>query len=132
MSHLRLVVVREPDTLPATWGDRRVTWEPWIDDRMFVCPPPPVEPCPQCGSTARGQICPGLLHPLPGETFELTDDVESKRRPGSFYERTRNVPAWPVYGLSAFRCGACGRIEIYDHQADEVVDCPKPASPVRP
>lgn len=122
--HLTAVRDFRPKELPTIWDDadgRSIEWSDWEPaPRMFICPPPPAHVCSNCGSGAAPSKSFGKIVPHPGETFEVTEDVASKRVPGRFYERTRNVPAWKVWRLFASRCPDCGGTDIYDQETDTV------------
>lgn len=107
--------------LPALWDGLRVDWtlQPPAA-RVFICPPPPMEErfCSACGAEDGRTTWSGLVHPAPGET------VPSERTIPLSGGRTRTVtvpvPAWPVIGLIAWRCGHCSLDEVWDLRTDAV------------
>lgn len=125
MTRRRLTAVPDsrPVGLPETWPEaenRRLQWGEWEPPRrIFICPPPP-EPyaCASCGSHEDCYTSPGRMLPHPGEMTEWTEDVESKRQPGRFYEAKKRAPMWPVIYLMATRCPDCGWLEIYDKKTE--------------
>lgn len=118
MTTLRLVRDRTPVELPKVWEDgRAVQWAPWSPPlRFFICPPPPLEDqaCAGCGEIAQEETSTGKLMPLPGETYEDEEIVQSKRQPGASWLRVVRRPVRPMIRLVAFRCVACGHVEIVD------------------
>lgn len=117
MAKLHLVRERRPLELPATWEGRAVRWANWsAPKRIFICPPPTPEDaaCTGCGEITDDETSHGTLMPLPGETVEVEEIFQSKRQPGSSWSRTVGRPARPMTRLVAFRCVACGHVEIVD------------------
>lgn len=116
------VAVVEHTALPPMWDGARVEWTQM--DRfaaafeMFVCPPPKKpERCSNCKSTRGPVTWKGLRHPIDGELFETT--VTKMGRWGRPVEVPRQVPAWPVYDLCAFRCVDCLHDEVWDMRTGE-------------
>jgi len=122
---LYLVRERRPAELPTTWDaaeGRAVRWSGWSPPhRIFVCPPPP-EPdtCCNCGQAADEETATGYIQPLPADVVEEDRVVASKRRPGSTWGRTVKRLAHEYLRLLAFRCPACGHVDIYDEHTKEL------------
>lgn len=81
--------------LPPRWDGVPVTWGPWQSPRvMFICPPPPPDPCAACG----------LIRP----------------RAEAVGKRTSRFGRYsPLY---AFRCTHCGHDVVDDQQTGELWD----------
>lgn len=74
--------------LPVKWDGVPVEWSQWeSENRVIMCPPPPVEPCPACG----------LVRPR-----AMSRGVRRKPRIG-FYT-----------ALYAFRCTECGADQVHE------------------
>jgi len=116
---LYLIHGRKPAGLPTTWeaaDNRAVQWSDWRPPlRTFVCPPPPKpELCAGCGQVTECETSGGRIMPRPGETVLIEEIVPSKRVPDRTYIRRVRRPATPYIRLIAFRCVACGHVEIFD------------------
>jgi hypothetical protein len=98
--------------LPVAWDGRRVDWDRWeTPDVVQICPPPKGERC-VCGSSARPFSARGRRHP----SQQAVDAAEGIPRIG----RNRSGPlVWSVYDLHAFRCPACGQVDVWDMASDE-------------
>jgi hypothetical protein len=111
---LRLVKHR----MPPSWDGRAVTWDPFVAaSPMFICPPPPMYACEQCGSIEPRLVTTGLVGPAPGATFESVR-VRTGRR-GRPISVSATVPAWATRDLTASRCPDCLHTSVYDLRTDE-------------
>jgi predicted RNA-binding Zn-ribbon protein involved in translation (DUF1610 family) len=103
--------------LPPLWDGVKVTWRPFkTADNYHVCPPPKkAERCP-CGSTTPPLIASGLRE---RDGVELVTRPRKLKKSGRVIDVREEVPAWPVYDLTAFRCPECGQDEVWDQRTDE-------------
>jgi hypothetical protein len=107
--------------LPPMWDGLRVDWTLQRNaDRIFICPPPPMEErfCTSCGAEGGRTAWSGLVHPPDGETMPLEKKIPMAG--GRSRTVTVQVPAWPVIGLIAWRCGHCHLDEVWDMRSNEV------------
>lgn len=96
----------DPLPLPPKWDGVLIEWGTWEPEmRMFICPPPKPEPCPECG----------LIRP---KAF-----TQGKRVPGPRGLRDRG-PLALLYrqALHAYRCTGCGHDQVYDVETDQLSD----------
>jgi hypothetical protein len=112
-----LLIVRKND-LPPIWDGRRVEWGAWHSGGTTADLHVPLEPCEACRSTASAAVSGGIVHPLPGETFE-SERTKRSHRSGRAYTVRVDVPAWRVLRLFAFRCPSCGLDTVWDEELDE-------------
>ena len=116
---LLLTLARQFD-LPPKWDGRDVEWQGWEDTLdTFICGPAARqrEVCPACGSVEARVINIGLVHPLPGETWEQDHLIEKRTRSGrSIMVKAgkQMVKAHPVLELVAFRCVDCKHDVVWD------------------
>lgn len=111
MTHLRLVRPDDGGAAPAypEHRGRPVTWRGWEQ-------PKPTSHltlvCGVCGSGDRLWVAAGLVGPLPDDKFRVLERAFIGG--GSEYGIERDVPAWPVFELFAYRCSDCGDTTVYD------------------
>lgn len=103
--------------LPPLWDGVPVTWRPFEPtDATFICPAPKkAERCP-CGSSAHPLIAAGLR---PRDGVEVVRSTRRLKKSGRVVEWQEEVPAWPVYDLTAFRCPDCGEDVVWDQRTNE-------------
>lgn len=85
--------VADPRPLPVAWDGVPVEWEPFDYTPIHICPPPPPEPCPECGRIAPRATAIGI------------------RRPVQWHGP-----------LTAFRCTHCGHDQVYDENGGTTWD----------
>lgn len=114
-----LFVATRSYDLPPKWDGRPVDWSEWRPAReLFICPPPPREPCRECKSTAPSLFNVGVVQPLPGETFEV-DRVKRTKSGREYVSGKVAKPAWPLVRLHLFRCPDCLHDTVFDTVTDE-------------
>lgn len=112
---MTLELVSHP--LPVAWDGRRVRWDRWEDALpVNLCPPPKPDRC-MCGSTRSPFTARGMRDPAPGSTMTVTRP--KRGRFGRMVPVPRQIPAYPVYDLTAFRCPACGEVAVWDMESNE-------------
>lgn len=96
--------------MPPLWDGRGVEWASWSTDAGSWSFHAPLDDrcCHECGLVDELMWTSGAVAPEPGATFL----VPGSRRAKS--SRELEVPAWPVYSLSATRCSGCGHTTVLD------------------
>jgi hypothetical protein len=113
---MKLIVSHVHD-LPTFWDGRKVEWEGWTTHQTTARFHLPPEVCVACGLSAEHSINLGRVHPLPEETYVVS---LYKRLPsGRTYDKGRELSAWPVVFLVAFRCQHCEHDTVWDKRTDE-------------
>lgn len=105
--------------LPPKWDGRVVEWRGWERSVTLLCGGPDwAQQCHACGSKEVPLRNPGVVHPIPGQTFRK-DHVRRTKSGKEYVSGTVPVAAWPVLRLFASRCSDCEHDTVWDEETDE-------------
>lgn len=93
-----------------------MVWQGWSETPTSMRFHSPKERCDHCRSEQEPMVNLGLLHPKPGETFEV--ERSRRLRSGRQWTELVDVSAWPVIHLAAFRCPECRCDQVHDSRDD--------------